>query len=164
MPSLDSSYEPIPQPPTHLYGFLGNVPDIDPSFALKSLWKLAALYGPIVQLDLLTRKIILLSTHALIHEVCNDDRFEKVIGGSLMQLRPLIGDGLFTAHAHEQNWHRAHRTLMPVFGPMGVRKMFPEMLDVASQMILRWDRLGPEVSRPQARHFPSLCHQERRKC
>lgn len=32
---------------------------------------------------------------------------------------------------------------MPVFGPMGVRKMFPEQLDIASQMILRWDRFGP---------------------
>ena len=32
---------------------------------------------------------------------------------------------------------------MPVFGPMGVRKMFPEQLDIASQMILKWDRLGP---------------------
>ncbi|GME24391.1 NADPH-cytochrome p450 reductase [Neofusicoccum parvum] len=32
---------------------------------------------------------------------------------------------------------------MPVFGPMGVRKMFPEQLDIASQLILRWDRFGP---------------------
>jgi cytochrome P450/NADPH-cytochrome P450 reductase len=33
---------------------------------------------------------------------------------------------------------------MPVFGPLAVKKMFPEMLDIASQMVLRWDRQGPD--------------------
>jgi cytochrome P450/NADPH-cytochrome P450 reductase len=33
---------------------------------------------------------------------------------------------------------------MPVFGPLAVKKMFPVMLDIASQMILKWDRLGAE--------------------
>lgn len=43
-----------------------------------------------------------------------------------------------------QNWGKAHRTLMPAFGPLAIRKMFQSMMDVASQMILRWDRLGPD--------------------
>ena len=38
----------------------------------------------------------------------------------------------------------AHRLLMPVFGPMGIRKMFDDMMDVSTQMLLRWDRFGPE--------------------
>jgi len=33
---------------------------------------------------------------------------------------------------------------MPVFGPVAIRKMFNEQLEIASQMILRWDRLGPD--------------------
>lgn len=33
---------------------------------------------------------------------------------------------------------------MPVFGPLAVKKMFPEMLDIAGQMILKWDRDGPD--------------------
>ena len=33
---------------------------------------------------------------------------------------------------------------MPVFGPIGVRKMFDQQMDIASQMILKWDRLGPK--------------------
>jgi cytochrome P450/NADPH-cytochrome P450 reductase len=32
---------------------------------------------------------------------------------------------------------------MPVFGPMGVRKMFDDMMDICTQMLLRWDRFGP---------------------
>ena len=34
--------------------------------------------------------------------------------------------------------------LMPAFGPLAIRKMLPQMMDIASQMILRWDRLGPD--------------------
>jgi cytochrome P450/NADPH-cytochrome P450 reductase len=33
---------------------------------------------------------------------------------------------------------------MPVFGPLAVKKMFPEMLDIASQMVLKWDREGSD--------------------
>jgi hypothetical protein len=33
---------------------------------------------------------------------------------------------------------------MPVFGPLAVKKMFPDMLDVASQMVLKWDRQGSD--------------------
>ncbi|KAB8576180.1 hypothetical protein FH972_025708 [Carpinus fangiana] len=135
---------PIPQPPTHLYGYLGNLPDLDPAFALRSIWRLADLYGPIFKLDLVKRQSVVLSNYELIKEVLSDDRFEKNVTGALQELRPLIKDALFSAYPHEPNWHKAHRTLMPVFGPLGVRKMFPEQLDIASQMILRWDRLGPD--------------------
>lgn len=136
--------EPIPQPPTHLYGFLGNIPDVDPSFAQRSIWRLADLYGPIFKLDFLKRKTVILSSYELVKEVLDDEKFEKVITGPQLELRPLTKDGLFTAFPTEPNWHKAHRTLMPVFGPLGVRKMFPEQLDIASQMILKWDRLGPD--------------------
>ncbi|KAL0253291.1 hypothetical protein SLS55_010263 [Diplodia seriata] len=107
------SLEPIPQPPTYLYGMLANLPEIDPSFPLSSLWRLQALYGPIFQLDLISNKLIVLSSYELAHEVMDDEKFEK-------------------------NWWKAHRTLMPVFGPMGVRKMFPEQLDIA----LAFDTIG----------------------
>lgn len=33
---------------------------------------------------------------------------------------------------------------MPVFGPLKIRQMFPEMMDIASQLVLKWDRLGPD--------------------
>ncbi len=26
---------------------------------------------------------------------------------------------------------------------MGIRKMFPKMMDICSQLVLRWDRFGP---------------------
>jgi cytochrome P450/NADPH-cytochrome P450 reductase len=33
---------------------------------------------------------------------------------------------------------------MPVFGPMGIRKMFGGMMDITTQMLLRWDRFGSD--------------------
>lgn len=32
---------------------------------------------------------------------------------------------------------------MPVFGPLAIRKMFPEMQDMISQLVLKMDRMGP---------------------
>ena len=33
---------------------------------------------------------------------------------------------------------------MPAFGPLGIRGMFDQMLDIADQMLLRWERFGPD--------------------
>ncbi|KAK4626456.1 Bifunctional cytochrome P450/NADPH--P450 reductase [Fulvia fulva] len=135
--------EPIPQPPQHLYGLLGNLPDIDPAFPIKEVWRLAQLYGPIMRLNL-NGDHIYVSSRELVNEVCDEKRFHKHIGQVLKEVRALLGDGLFTAFPKEPNWGRAHRMLVPAFGPIGIRKMFDGMQDIASQMVLRWDRLGPE--------------------
>lgn len=96
----------IPQPPTHMLGLLGNIPDIDPAFPNKSFWSLADIYGPIVLLDLLNRQDVVISNQELINEVCNDDRFEKHVGGPLEELRSLLYDGLFTSYPGEENWSK----------------------------------------------------------
>ncbi|KAI8629786.1 cytochrome P450 [Xylariaceae sp. FL1651] len=134
--------EPIPQPPVHW--FTGNLPEMDPAFPLASVWRLAAVYGDIYKLDLVTRKLIILSSYDLINEVMDESRFEKSPTGPLKELRALLGDGLFSAYNYEENWGKAHRILMPVFGPLAIRKMFPEMQDLISQLVLKMDRMGPE--------------------
>jgi cytochrome P450/NADPH-cytochrome P450 reductase len=68
--------------------------------------------------------------------------------------------------------------LIPVFGPMGIRKvrmmialhsivltiaqMFPGMMDIVTQMLLKWDRLGPDneilCSDDFTRYFPRSCY------
>ncbi|KAF2720304.1 cytochrome P450 [Polychaeton citri CBS 116435] len=134
--------EPIPQPPTHLFGLLGNFPDMDPSFPVRGFWKLTELYGPIYKLAL-DKEQVVIATQQYMHEICDPDRFEKIPPRAQQEIRALTGDGLFTAFPTEQNWHVAHRMLIPAFGPLGIRKMFDEMLDITSQMVLRWDRYGP---------------------
>lgn len=133
----------LPQPPEHLLGFLGNIPDIEPAFPSRSFWKLAELYGPIFKLKL-REEFVVVSDQKHVNEICDENRFEKVVNPVLEEIRALLKDGLFTAYPQEQNWWKAHRILIPVFGPMSVRRMFPEMIDIASQMVLRWDRQGKD--------------------
>ncbi|KAI9709203.1 MAG: hypothetical protein M1828_002542 [Chrysothrix sp. TS-e1954] len=143
-PPPPSERLPIPQPPMKLFGIAGNLPDLDPSFLAKSIWRLNDLYGPIYQLDFIGRKIVVVSSQEYTNELCDESRFRKKIGGALQEVRAVAGDALFTADLEEPNWGIAHRVLVPVFGPLRVRQMFSEMLDVVSQLILKWDRLGPK--------------------
>lgn len=58
----------------------------------------------------------------------------------------LRGDGLFTAETDETNWVAAQRILLPTFGPAALPGMFDGMTDIADQLLLKWERQGPEHS------------------
>jgi cytochrome P450/NADPH-cytochrome P450 reductase len=97
--SPNQADEPIPQPPIHW--FTKNVPDINPNFPMSSIWRFADIYGPIYKLDFISHQVLVLSSHELISEACDEDRFEKSIVGGLKETRALLGDGLFTAFPDE---------------------------------------------------------------
>ena len=88
--------QPIPQPPKHLFGLLGNIPDIDITAKSTSYSRLAAEYGAIYKLDLVGKEITILSSHELVNETFDETRFEKVLG-TLREVRHAAGDGLITA-------------------------------------------------------------------
>ncbi|KAJ5193525.1 cytochrome P450 [Penicillium cf. viridicatum] len=138
-----SKLEDIPLPDQRFFGLLGHIPEMDPGFPSQSVWKMADLCGPIFKLKL-AEDLVVVSSQQYVNEICDEDRFEKLPSGALVELRSLIGDGLFTAYPSEPNWGKAHRLLVPAFGPLGIRKMFDDMLDISSQMILKWDRLGAQ--------------------
>lgn len=162
---IDRSHElPIPQPPEHLYGLLGNLPELEPSFVVKSFWRLADLYGEIFQINFVTRRAVIVNTHELAVPVLDDAYFEKTIVGALEGLRPAIKDGLFSAYPGEPNWGKAHRLLMAVFGPLSVRKMFPDMKSIALQMCDRWDRMGPDYEIVASDDFTRLAFDTIGKC
>ncbi|KAK4188550.1 cytochrome P450 [Podospora australis] len=146
--------EPIPQPPERW--LTGNLGELDPTFAVGSFWKLAEIYGPIFTLNLVKRKVIVISSHELINEVCDDKRFDKHVTGVQESIRLFVKNGLFTAYSDEEEWGIAHRTLVPAFGPMHVRNMFPQMSGSITEMILRWDRFGPDHRIPCAEDFTRL--------
>ncbi|KAJ6598272.1 cytochrome P450 [Mycena vulgaris] len=134
---------PIPQPPT--IPFIGNVTSIERDVPLRSFQLLAKTYGEIYQLDLLGRNLVCVSSYALTNEVSDDTRFNKRVSGELMEVRNLAGDGLFTAQNDEPNWGIAHRLLMPAFGTIAVKGMMEEMRDISNQLLLKWERFGPEA-------------------
>ncbi|GAB1520894.1 hypothetical protein RhiTH_003983 [Rhizoctonia solani] len=133
---------PIPQPPA--VPFLGNVRDIDAELPGKSLTLLAKQYGEIFALNLMGRSVVAVSSVKLAQEVLDEKRFHKDLNGPLVEVRNLVSDGLFTAYHGETNWGVAHRILMPAFGPLSIKGMFNDMFDVISQLVLKWERFGPE--------------------
>ena len=79
------------------------------------------------------------------NEICDEERFSKKVAAALEQVRNGVHDGLFTAYGpQEKNWGIAHRVLMPALGPLAIRGMFNEMHDIASQLVMKWARHGPE--------------------
>lgn len=128
---------------------LGNAADIDSEFPLGSLINLADKYGEIYRLNFPGgRTSVVVSTQALIHELCDESRFQKCVGPVLEEVRNGVHDGLFTAFNGETNWDVAHRILMPAFGPVSIQSMFPEMRELAAQLALKWARHGPNTSIP----------------
>lgn len=133
----------IPQPPAK--PIIGNLLALDPDTPIQSLMSLARQYGPFFKLEMLGRTIHVASSQAMVDELCDESRFDKRVHPPLQEIRRFGGDGLFTAYNEEPNWAKAHRILMPAFGPIGVRSMFDQMLDIADQMFVRWERFGPEA-------------------
>lgn len=131
---------PIPSP--RGLPLVGNVLSIDSDEPIHSLCDLADTYGPIVKLTFFGSERIYIFSHALFQELCDEKRFEKSVSGALEQIRNGIRDGLFTAYPGEHNWEVAHRTLMPAFGPLPIKSMFTDMHDIASQLVLKWARIG----------------------
>ena len=114
---------PIPQPPG--WPFIGNLFDVNPaSTAVSSLGPLMKTYGRIVKLNILGNTRYFVGSHEVINELCDEKRFMKVVDGGLLELRQGIGQGLFTADTENHDWEVAHRTLVPAFGPIGIKHMF----------------------------------------
>lgn len=72
-----SKLEEIPEPPQQYFGLLGHIPDIDPSFPLRSFWNMMELYGPIFKMNLGAPRLVV-GNQELINEVCDQERFKKV--------------------------------------------------------------------------------------
>ncbi len=130
----------VPQPP--LRPILGNAGELDSAAPIQSMMRLAKTYGPIYKLTIFGRDMYVVSSQELVDELSDETRFQKRIHGPLKEIRAFAGDGLFTAYNSEPNWAKAHRLLMPAFGPLGVRSMFDRMVDVANQMFVKWERFG----------------------
>ena len=133
---------PIPHPPrTFVLGNLLSLTTISP---VQDMMKLAQEYGPIYWLDMLGKPVVIVSGFDLVDELCDESRFDKSVRGALRRLRDFAGDGLFTAYTQEPNWSRAHNILLPSFGQRAMQGYHPMMLDIAEQLVLKWDRLNAD--------------------
>jgi cytochrome P450 / NADPH-cytochrome P450 reductase len=134
----------IPQPPT--YGPLGNLLSLDRKTPMQGFMRLADQLGPIFRFVLPGRTVLFISSRELVADACDESRFDKNIGPGLKIVRTFAGDGLFTSFTYEPNWEKAHRILLPSFNQSSMQGYHPMMLDLAVQLVQKWQRLNPDES------------------
>src|SRR6187431_583930 len=131
---------PIPHPPKK--PVVGNMLSLDPNAPVQHLVRLTKELGPIFWLDMMGAPLVIVSGHDLIEELSDEKRFDKAVRGSLRRVRAIGGDGLFTADTSEPNWSKAHNILLQPFGNRAMQSYHPSMVDIAEQLVKKWDRLN----------------------
>ena len=131
---------PIPHPPKK--PVVGNMLSLDPNAPVQHLVRLTKELGPIFWLDMMGAPLVIVSGHDLIDELSDEKRFDKAVRGSLRRVRAVGGDGLFTADTSEPNWSKAHNILLQPFGNRAMTSYHPSMVDIAEQLVKKWERLN----------------------
>ena len=134
--------DPIPHPPKK--PVVGNMLSIDSTAPIQNLVQLARELGPIYWLDMMGAQMIVVSGHDLVDELCDEKRFDKSVRGSLRRVRTIAGDGLFTADTKAPNWGKAHNILLQPFGNRAMQSYHPSMVDIAEQLVKKWERLNAD--------------------
>jgi cytochrome P450/NADPH-cytochrome P450 reductase len=133
---------PIPHPPTK--PVVGNMLSLDSSAPVQNLARLAKELGPIFWLDMMGAPIVIVSGHDLVDELSDEKRFDKAVRGPLRRVRAIAGDALFTADTSEPNWSKAHNILLQPFGNRAMQSYHPSMVDIADQLVKKWERLNAD--------------------
>jgi cytochrome P450 / NADPH-cytochrome P450 reductase len=133
---------PIPHPPTK--PVVGNMLSLDSTAPVQNLARLAKELGPIFWLDMMGAPIVIVSGHDLVDELSDEKRFDKAVRGPLRRVRAIAGDGLFTADTDEPNWTKAHNILLQPFGNRAMQSYHPSMVDIAEQLVKKWERLNAD--------------------
>ncbi len=133
---------PIPKPEG--VPFLGNVFSVNSDAPLQSLMKISKEQGPLFWLDMMGTPIMIASGPEIVKELCDETRFDKTVRGPLKRVRAIGGDGLFTGDTVDPNWSKAHNILMPTFSQKAMEEYLPMMADIATQLMLKWERLNAD--------------------
>lgn len=129
----------IPHPPRRL-PLLGDVLGANRATPLQDSLRYARMLGPIYRRKAFNREFVFVWGAELTADLADETRFAKHVGLGVANLRPIAGDGLFTAYNHEPNWQLAHDVLAPGFSREAMEGYHPMMLAVAGRLTDRWDR------------------------
>ncbi|CAN7619226.1 cytochrome P450 [Variovorax paradoxus] len=134
-----NSLHPIPHPAKK--PFVGNLLSIGSDSPVLDMWKIAQELGGIYWLDMPGMPVIVVSSPALVDELCEEARFDKSTRGALRRLRA-ASHGLFTSDTHEETWSKPHNILLANFSQRAMQAYHPMMLDIAGQLVTKWERLN----------------------
>ncbi|MFM9693160.1 cytochrome P450 [Streptomyces europaeiscabiei] len=131
----------IPHPPYRL-PLVGDALGTNVRTPIQESLRLGRRLGPIFRRKAFGKEIVFVGGAGLAAEMADEARFAKHVGLGVANLRPVAGDGLFTAYNHEPNWQLAHDVLAPGFSREAMAGYHPMMLDVAERLTEHWDRAG----------------------
>ncbi|MEV6538867.1 cytochrome P450 [Streptomyces sp. NPDC051665] len=129
----------IPHPPRRV-PLLGDVLGADRRTPLQDTLRYARQLGPIFRRKAFGKEFVFVWGADLVADMADESRFAKHVGLGVANLRPVAGDGLFTAYNHEPNWQLAHDVLAPGFSREAMAGYHPMMLSVAERLTDSWDR------------------------
>ncbi|WP_395574765.1 cytochrome P450 [Streptomyces sp. BK79] len=129
----------IPRPPYRL-PLLGDVVGASRSTPMQDSLRYARRLGPIFRRRAFGKEFVFVWGAQLAADLADEERFAKHVGLGVANLRPVAGDGLFTAYNHEPNWQLAHDVLAPGFSREAMAGYHVMMLDVAGRLTDHWDR------------------------
>ncbi|MFI6461507.1 cytochrome P450 [Streptomyces sp. NPDC050528] len=129
----------IPHPPRRV-PLLGDVLGADRRTPLQDSLRFARQLGPIFRRKAFGKEFVFVWGADLVADMADESRFAKHVGLGVANLRPVAGDGLFTAYNHEPNWQLAHDVLAPGFSREAMAGYHPMMLSVAARLTDHWDR------------------------
>ncbi|WP_084513102.1 cytochrome P450 [Nocardia mikamii] len=144
-----TSTRTLPHPPWRL-PLLGDVLTTDFAKPCQRLAEQGRELGPVFEQKLFGYPAIIVTGAEAIDEV-NDERvWEKHIGHSLMKLRPLAGDGLFTAFNREPNWSKAHNIALPAFTKTAMANYHATIVAVVDELVAGWTADSSWIDIPAA--------------
>ncbi|OWA13728.1 cytochrome P450 [Streptomyces sp. CS113] len=129
----------IPHPPYRL-PLLGDVVGASRRTPMQDSLRYARRLGPIFRRRAFGKEFVFVWGASLAADLADEARFAKHVGLGVANLRPVAGDGLFTAYNHEPNWQLAHDVLAPGFSREAMAGYHVMMLDVAARLTEHWDR------------------------
>ncbi|MBN8981373.1 MAG: cytochrome P450, partial [Rhizobiales bacterium] len=137
-----NALNPIPHPPKK--PVVGNMLSLDSTAPVQDLVRKTKELGPIFWLDMMGQPLVIVGGFDLVDELSDEKRFDKAVRGALRRVRAIGGDGLFTADTTEPNWNKAHNILLSPFGGRAMQSYHPMMVDIAEQLVKKWERLNAD--------------------
>ena len=123
---------------------VGNMFDVPPQRTIVTLMELTRKFGPMIRLRTPAGDRFATSGLAMIDDLCDDERFDKLVGDGQKAVRSFgRSAGLFTSDTDDPNWSKAHNILLPNFSQQAMRDYVPMMNDIATQLMQKWERLNP---------------------
>jgi len=131
----------LPHPPRRI-PLVGDVLGVSPKTPVQDSMRHAAELGPVFERKVFGRSIVFVHGAGMVADLSDEKRFAKHVTPAISNLRPLGGDGLFTAHNEEPNWRRAHEILAPAFSRNAMQRYHPTMLAITRELLDTWDSGG----------------------